>query len=142
MEIGVITLGELLSDPKVGHRISPGQRLKEILDAAQLADDAGLDVFGVGEHHRLDFVVSAVPVVLAAIARKTRPQQIIDKLLYQRELFGHERFLAQVDLGGMPFSMVARTIELLATDVAPVVRREAATGRIPSGRKGRESAGQ
>jgi hypothetical protein len=38
--------------------------------------------------------------------------------------------------GGMPFSMVARTIELLATEVAPVVRRETATGRIPAGRKG------
>ncbi len=72
MEIGVITLGELLGDPGIGKKISPRQRLEEILAAAQLADEAGLDVFGVGEHHRLDFVVSAVPVVLAAIAQRTK----------------------------------------------------------------------
>jgi hypothetical protein len=72
MEIGVITLGELLSDPRLGKKISPRKRLEEILEAARLADQAGLDVFGVGEHHRLDFVVSAVPVVLAAIAQRTR----------------------------------------------------------------------
>jgi probable LLM family oxidoreductase len=71
-QIGVITLGEFLSDPKVGKKISAQQRLKEIVAAAQLADQAGLDVFGVGEHHSLDFVVSAVPVVLAAIAQVTQ----------------------------------------------------------------------
>jgi alkanesulfonate monooxygenase SsuD/methylene tetrahydromethanopterin reductase-like flavin-dependent oxidoreductase (luciferase family) len=57
------------------------------------------------------------------------PQQIIDKLLYQHELFGHQRFLAQIDLGGLPYSKVAQTIELLATEVAPVVRRETANRR-------------
>jgi alkanesulfonate monooxygenase SsuD/methylene tetrahydromethanopterin reductase-like flavin-dependent oxidoreductase (luciferase family) len=54
------------------------------------------------------------------------PQQIIDKLLYQHELFGHQRFLAQIDIGGLPYNKVAQTIELLATEVAPVVRREIA----------------
>jgi probable LLM family oxidoreductase len=72
MEIGVITLGEFLSDPKVGKKISAQQRLQEIVRAARLADEAGLDVFGVGEHHALDFVVSAVPVVLAALAPVTK----------------------------------------------------------------------
>jgi len=50
------------------------------------------------------------------------PQQIIDKIMYERELFGHQRFLAQVDIGGMPFGNVTRVIELFATKVAPVVR--------------------
>ncbi len=50
------------------------------------------------------------------------PQQIIDKILYERELFGHQRFLAQIDIGGMPFANVARVIELFATKVAPVIR--------------------
>jgi probable LLM family oxidoreductase len=50
------------------------------------------------------------------------PQQIIDKILYERELFGHERFLAQIDIGGLPFANVARVIELFATKVAPVIR--------------------
>jgi alkanesulfonate monooxygenase SsuD/methylene tetrahydromethanopterin reductase-like flavin-dependent oxidoreductase (luciferase family) len=52
------------------------------------------------------------------------PQQIIDKLLYQYGMFGHQRFMAQIDLGGLPYEKVAQTIELLATEVAPVVRRE------------------
>lgn len=72
LQIGVITLGEFLSDPRIGKRISAQQRLQEIVAAARLADEAGLDVFGVGEHHSLDFVVSAVPVVLAAIAQVTK----------------------------------------------------------------------
>ena len=56
------------------------------------------------------------------------PQQIVDKILYEYELFGHRRFLAQIDIGGLPYAKVADVIELLATDVAPVVRRELATG--------------
>ena len=72
MEIGVITLGEFLKDPIKGQKISAQQRIQEIVAAARLADEAGLDVFGVGEHHALDFVVSAVPVVLAAIAQVTK----------------------------------------------------------------------
>jgi alkanesulfonate monooxygenase SsuD/methylene tetrahydromethanopterin reductase-like flavin-dependent oxidoreductase (luciferase family) len=51
------------------------------------------------------------------------PQQIIDKIMYQRELFGHQRFLAQIDIGGLPFANVARVIELLATKVAPIARQ-------------------
>jgi probable LLM family oxidoreductase len=50
------------------------------------------------------------------------PQQIVDKILYERELFGHQRFLAQIDVGGLPFANVARVIELFATKVAPVIR--------------------
>ncbi|MGH6670946.1 MAG: LLM class flavin-dependent oxidoreductase [Xanthobacteraceae bacterium] len=50
------------------------------------------------------------------------PQQVIDKILYERELFGHQRFLAQIDIGGVPFANVARVIELFATRIAPVIR--------------------
>jgi len=50
------------------------------------------------------------------------PQQIVDKILYERELFGHQRFMAQIDIGGMPFANVARVIELFATRVAPAIR--------------------
>ncbi|WP_407646919.1 LLM class flavin-dependent oxidoreductase [Bacillus fonticola] len=52
------------------------------------------------------------------------PQQIIEKVLQQYELFGHQRFLAQLDIGGQPFKNVAEGIELLATEIAPIVRRE------------------
>src|SRR5690606_40136604 len=51
---------------------SAGQRLKEVIEAAKLADEAGLDIFGLGEHHRLDYAVSATPVALAAIAQVTK----------------------------------------------------------------------
>lgn len=55
------------------------------------------------------------------------PQQIVDKILFEHELFGHQRFMAQIDIGGLPFSKVARAIELLASDVLPVVRRATGT---------------
>lgn len=66
-----MSLGEHVSDARTGRLISAEQRLREIVDAARLTDQAGLDVFGVGEHHALDFAVSAVPVVLANIAAVT-----------------------------------------------------------------------
>jgi alkanesulfonate monooxygenase SsuD/methylene tetrahydromethanopterin reductase-like flavin-dependent oxidoreductase (luciferase family) len=52
------------------------------------------------------------------------PQQIIDKILYEHRLFRHQRFIAQIDIGGLPFAKVAEVIELLATEVVPVVQRE------------------
>jgi probable LLM family oxidoreductase len=58
------------------------------------------------------------------------PQEIADKILYGRELFGHDRFMAQIDIGGQPFEMVARSIELLASEVLPQLKAaETATAR-------------
>ena len=54
------------------------------------------------------------------------PQEVVDKILWEHELLGHDRFLAQVGLGGLPFADAARSIELLATDVLPAIRRETA----------------
>jgi probable LLM family oxidoreductase len=54
------------------------------------------------------------------------PQQVIDKILYEHELFNNERFLLQLTVGSMPHDKVLRAIELLGTEVAPVVRRETA----------------
>lgn len=70
-ELGLYTFGDLTPDVETGKTISPQQRLKEILAAAQLADASGLNVFAVGEHHRLDMAVSATAVVLAAMAATT-----------------------------------------------------------------------
>jgi len=72
MEVGLFTFADLTPDRRTGRTIGAEQRLEEVLAAAKLADEAGLNVFAVGEHHRLDFAVSATPVVLAAIARETR----------------------------------------------------------------------
>ena len=57
-------------------------------------------------------------------------QEVIDKVMFEYELFHHDRFLAQMALGGMPHDKVLRAIELLGTEVAPVVRRETAGASI------------
>ena len=71
MEIGVYTFAELQEDPLDGHMISPEQRMRDLLEEAELAEQVGLDVYGVGEHHRADLIVSSPAVVLAAIAART-----------------------------------------------------------------------
>jgi alkanesulfonate monooxygenase SsuD/methylene tetrahydromethanopterin reductase-like flavin-dependent oxidoreductase (luciferase family) len=54
------------------------------------------------------------------------PQQIIDKILYQYELFQNTRFLAQMSVGPVPHKQVMRAIELFGTQVAPVIKKELA----------------
>ncbi|CAM5203345.1 putative LLM family oxidoreductase OS=Ureibacillus acetophenoni OX=614649 GN=SAMN05877842_10284 PE=4 SV=1 [Ureibacillus acetophenoni] len=71
-EIGVYTLADIGPNPITGSTISADERVKEIIEAAKLADEAGLDIFGVGEHHRLDYAVSSPAVMLAAIAMVTK----------------------------------------------------------------------
>ena len=51
------------------------------------------------------------------------PQEVVDKILFQHEIFGHERFLLQMIGGGMPHAQVMRSIELFGTEVAPAVRK-------------------
>ncbi|HEX6022734.1 MAG TPA: LLM class flavin-dependent oxidoreductase [Solirubrobacter sp.] len=67
MELGIYTFGEL-TDPA----LTVEQRMKHLLEEIELADQVGLDVFGVGEHHRPEFTVSAPAVVLAAGAARTK----------------------------------------------------------------------
>src|SRR5712672_3666578 len=67
MELGIYTFGDITPDPNTGRTISIRQRYAEILAAAKLADEAGLDVFGVGEHHRLDIPISSPAAIMAAI---------------------------------------------------------------------------
>ena len=70
MELGIYTFGELTPTP-TGRTISPDERLRNLVEEIELADQVGLDVFGVGEHHRPDFAVSSPAVVLAAGAERT-----------------------------------------------------------------------
>jgi probable LLM family oxidoreductase len=65
MELGLATFADLASG------ISPQRRMRDLLEEAELADQLGLDVFAIGEHHRPDFLVSSPAVVLAAIAVRT-----------------------------------------------------------------------
>ena len=71
MDFGIFTFGELTRNVATGSALSPQQRLKEIIELAKLADQAGLGFMGLGEHHRHDFALSAPEIVLAAIARET-----------------------------------------------------------------------
>jgi probable LLM family oxidoreductase len=72
MEIGVFTFAETRLDPATGRQLGAAQRLRDLLEEIELADQVGLDVFGVGEHHRPDYAVSSPAVVLAAAAARTR----------------------------------------------------------------------
>ena len=71
MQLGLYTFAETTADPATGVRASSQQRLFDLLEEVELADQVGLDVFGIGEHHRVDFAVSTPAVVLAAAAART-----------------------------------------------------------------------
>ncbi|MFO8076568.1 MAG: Atu2307/SP_0267 family LLM class monooxygenase [Actinomycetota bacterium] len=71
MELGLYTFIERTPDPVSGGLISPDQRLRDAVEEAVLADEVGLDVLGVGEHHRADYVSSSPAVALAAMAART-----------------------------------------------------------------------
>jgi probable LLM family oxidoreductase len=71
MELGIATFADVGRDPSTGRLITPEQRLADLLEEAELAEQVGLDVFGLGEHHRPDYAVSAPAVALAAIAART-----------------------------------------------------------------------
>jgi len=72
MELGIYTFAEATPDAATGETVSPQQRLNDLMEEIELADQVGLDVFGVGEHHRPDYVVSSPAVVLAAAAMRTK----------------------------------------------------------------------
>ena len=71
MELGIYSFGEATPDPESGRTISAHERVRRLLDEIELADKVGLDVYGLGEHHRREFTVSAPAVVLAAAATRT-----------------------------------------------------------------------
>ncbi|OKP90764.1 LLM class flavin-dependent oxidoreductase [Paenibacillus sp. P32E] len=72
MEIGISTFLETTPDPVTGEVISHAERLREAVEEIVLADQVGLDVYGIGEHHRADYAGSAPAVVLAAAAAMTK----------------------------------------------------------------------
>jgi probable LLM family oxidoreductase len=72
MEIGVDSFAIGISDPVTGATTKPVDRLHQLLDEIELADKVGLDVFGVGEHHRAEFLDSAPAIILASAASRTK----------------------------------------------------------------------
>jgi alkanesulfonate monooxygenase SsuD/methylene tetrahydromethanopterin reductase-like flavin-dependent oxidoreductase (luciferase family) len=69
------------------------------------------------------------------------PAEVTEKILYEHELFGHDRFLAQIGIGALPHDRIMRAIELFGTEVAPLVEREVAASE-PRNAKAREPLAQ
>src|SRR6202453_2744641 len=72
VEIGIDSFAAAISDPATGETLSAAQRLRDLLAEMEMADRVGLDVFGLGEHHRSEYLDSAPAVILAAAAARTK----------------------------------------------------------------------
>ena len=79
MQIGIDSFGAVISDPATGVTLSPVQRMDNLLEEIVLADQVGLDVFGIGEHHRREFLDSA-PAVIPRRGRGTHATYSSDQL--------------------------------------------------------------
>lgn len=72
MEIGIDSFAAAIADPITGRSIRPTDRLRDLLEEIELADQVGLDAFGIGEHHRAEYLDSAPTIILAAAAARTK----------------------------------------------------------------------
>ena len=72
MQIGIDSFAAAIRDPETGNTIAPSERLRNLIEEIELADQVGLDSFGVGEHHRSEFLDSAPTIILAAAASRTK----------------------------------------------------------------------
>src|SRR5690606_21128126 len=72
MELGIYSFVENTPIAPTGKTLSPEERMRNLLEEIRLADEVGLDVFGIGEHHRDEFLASAPAVILAAAAARTK----------------------------------------------------------------------
>src|SRR6202034_587680 len=72
MQFGAYTFVETRRDPRTGEPVDVDKSFADVLEQIELADRVGLDVFGLGEHHRPDYAVSAPAVALAAAAARTK----------------------------------------------------------------------
>ncbi len=71
MEIGIDSFAAILPDPTTGKHPSAVDRMADLLAEVEVADRAGIDLFGIGEHHRAEFLDSAPAIILAAAAART-----------------------------------------------------------------------
>src|ERR1700676_1788255 len=72
MQLGVDSFAAVISDPATGLTLSPVERMQNLLEEIELADKIGLDVFGLGEHHRAEYLDSAPAVILGAAAARSK----------------------------------------------------------------------
>jgi alkanesulfonate monooxygenase SsuD/methylene tetrahydromethanopterin reductase-like flavin-dependent oxidoreductase (luciferase family) len=112
MKLGLMTLGDVIRDPVTGDTMSTQQRYRMLIDAAVLADEAGLHSINIGEHHGLGYVISSPPVLLAAIAERTARLQLSTavSLLANLDTFRLAEDYATVDVvsGGRVEMVVGR----------------------------------
>jgi probable LLM family oxidoreductase len=71
-ELGLYSFAELTPDPSTGTLLTPAERLRDLLEEIELADQVGLDVYGLGEHHRSEYIASSPAVILAAAGARTK----------------------------------------------------------------------
>src|ERR1700752_4552311 len=71
MKLNLMSLGDHITDPITGQRPTAAERHRMMVEAAVVAEDAGFNGVNIGEHHCLEYIYSAPPVVLAAIAERT-----------------------------------------------------------------------
>ena len=148
MELGILSLGDLQRDQRTGRPHRPVDRMAEILGYAVLADQLGLDVFALGEHHSAEFFTSSPAVVLAAAAARTSrirltsattllgvadPVRVyedfasLDLISRGRAevIVGRSAFVEPFALfgwGGLPPDLVGESIARYATEIAPALR--------------------
>jgi probable LLM family oxidoreductase len=72
MQIGIDSFAALVPDPITGHTVTAQERIVQLLEEIELADKVGLDTFGLGEHHRVEYLDSAPAIILAAAAALTK----------------------------------------------------------------------
>src|SRR5690349_7666476 len=72
MEIGIDSFAAVVSDPATGKTLRPAERLRNLIEEIELADQVGLSTFGVGEHHRAEYLDSTPVVILAGAATRTQ----------------------------------------------------------------------
>lgn len=72
MQIGIDSFAAVISDPDTGETMSPAERIKNLIEEIEVADQVGLDSFGIGEHHRAEFLDSTPAILLAAAASRTK----------------------------------------------------------------------
>jgi hypothetical protein len=89
MQIGIDSFVATLADPGTGALLDPSRRITNLLQEIELADQVGLDVFGIGEHHREEFLDSAPAILLAAAAARTRRIRLASAVTV---LSAHDRY--------------------------------------------------
>ncbi len=72
IELGITTFAEVMENPETHQTVAYDERIRQVVDEIKLADDLGLDYFGVGEHHRVEYAASAPHMILAAAAPMTK----------------------------------------------------------------------